>query len=392
MKKDAYVPMVNPVSSDYYVACHYYPGWPVYETGYSPMADILDFPERTPLLGYYDESNPEVIDWEIKWAREHGINCFIYCWYRKRENLGKKVTKNDLVFAHQLDALFNSRYCNMTDFAIMWEIDNAAGAKDAEDLTENLFPFWADEYFSKPNYMKVDGKPVLFVYDFSRKMIKEFGGPEKLKEAFCKLNEKAKEYGFPGIIVRAEYRGGSKEPAGYIPGDIKMLKEAGYDGIFSYCWPSEKENPTQEEVIAFQMKAMERQIEQDAKFCSLTCSVSWDPTPWRINVPWVGFNSVKWKLTPENWRILLQKTKEKSDSLPNDAQGKNFVIMDNWNEWCEGHVISPHQEYGFEYLKIVREVFTKCDNTPDYRLPKDLGLGPYDGDIKWDAERIWPKF
>ena len=48
--------------------------------------DLHDYPERTPLMGYYDEENPEVCDWEIKWALEHGINCFIYCWYRKLEN------------------------------------------------------------------------------------------------------------------------------------------------------------------------------------------------------------------------------------------------------------------------------------------------------------------
>ena len=34
---------------------------------------IFAFPERKPVLGWYDEASPEVADWQIKWAVEHGI-------------------------------------------------------------------------------------------------------------------------------------------------------------------------------------------------------------------------------------------------------------------------------------------------------------------------------
>ena len=43
---------------------------------------VLKHPERTPALGFYSQENPEVADWETKWAVEHGISFFIYCWYR----------------------------------------------------------------------------------------------------------------------------------------------------------------------------------------------------------------------------------------------------------------------------------------------------------------------
>lgn len=52
-------------------------------------------------------------------------------------------------------------------------------------------------------------------------------------------------------------------------------------------------------------------------------------------------------------------------------------MLDNWNEWGEGHYIAPHLAGGFKYLQAVREVFTKRNNLPDYRLPDQLGLGPY---------------
>ncbi len=44
-------------------------------------------PIRKPLLGYYDESNPEVVDWQIKWAVENGITGFLVDWYWEAGNL-----------------------------------------------------------------------------------------------------------------------------------------------------------------------------------------------------------------------------------------------------------------------------------------------------------------
>ena len=35
---------------------------------------------------------------------------------------------------------------------------------DEHDLLSNLLPYWMDNYFKKQNYLKVDNKPVLFIY------------------------------------------------------------------------------------------------------------------------------------------------------------------------------------------------------------------------------------
>ena len=119
IKFENYVPKPSPATSDRIVAAHYYAAWKkgaagIHE-GFNDLAE--EFPDRTPLMGYYDEENPEVCDWEIKWALEHGINCFIYCWYRKKDNAGKPVTVNDLRCGHGIhEAFFNARYQNYINF------------------------------------------------------------------------------------------------------------------------------------------------------------------------------------------------------------------------------------------------------------------------------------
>ena len=83
-----YVPEPKPATSDRIVAAHYYAAWKRGAPGvHNGFDDLHTYPERTPLMGYYDEGNPEVADWEIKWATEHGINCFIHCccdWCRSQ--------------------------------------------------------------------------------------------------------------------------------------------------------------------------------------------------------------------------------------------------------------------------------------------------------------------
>ncbi len=75
------IPAPRPISTaPYQVGAYYFPGWPTLDKW-----KVLDaFPERTPLLGYYREGDPSVMDWQIKWAVEHGISFFAFDWYWDR--------------------------------------------------------------------------------------------------------------------------------------------------------------------------------------------------------------------------------------------------------------------------------------------------------------------
>ena len=278
-----------------------------------------------------------------------------------------------------------SRYGGMMDFAIMWECDNSGGAADVEDLTDNLVDFWARTYFAKPNYLKDGNRPVVFVYDFSFKLMNAFGGPEKLRHALAAANEKAKAYGYDGIRFAVENRHTDQN-------EYDRLRAAGYEQSFAYCWQTLKPTfPPERDCLENQLEAMRWHIARDPRFALLTCSVGWDPYPWERRLPegprwWCS----RWKLSPENWLRLLREVKTLADGLPDGAWGRRFIMLDNWNEWCEGHYICPHAAGGFKYVQAVREVFTRRDNLPDYRTPDSLGLGPYDKGIDWKAPRRKP--
>ena len=80
--------------------------------------------------------------------------------------------------------------------------------------------------------------------------------------------------------------------------------------------------------------------------------------------------------------------KKTADALPDGAWGKRIFMLDNWNEWDEGHYIAPSHEHGFRYLQAVREELSARDNLPDYRTPADMGLLNYNE--TWETPDFGP--
>ena len=377
IKLTNYVPEPQPATTDRIVAAHYYAAWKKGAAElHNGFDDLHEYPERTPLMGYYDEENPEVADWEIKWAVEHGINCFIHCWYRRKYNEGHPVTVNDLRCGHGLhEALFNAKYQNKMKFAIMFENSPRWGNTDSKDLIENLMPFWMETYFKRDNYLVIDNKPVLFVY-YQPELTKVWPNPEDQKAAFDACRAYAKTQGFDGMIFAVEFHGGT-----YSDEDNADCLARGYDFRFGYCGyrPSGEEMPPQETVLEGALEKAQKILAVDNMHNIVTAGCFWDPTP-RTTPHWVELGLTYKKYggfyyaQPDTFRKILHGMKQMMDELPNGAWGKRMIMIDNWNEWDEGHYVSPSHEFGFRYLQAIREELTARDNLPDYRMPQDLGL------------------
>lgn len=381
IKLEDYVPMPNPATSDCIVAAHYYAAWKKGAAQiHNGFEDLHDFPENTPLMGYYDEENPEVCDWEIKWAVEHGINCFIHCWYRLKENMGKPVTVKDLRCGHGLhEALFNAKYRKYMKFAIMFEASERWGGTDENDMVENLMPFWTEEYFKRDNYLIIDNKPVLFIYRQQRLTDEAFQDPSVQKRTFDKCREYAKQAGFDGM-----YFGLCDLSADSDKSDADEAVNRGYDFRFGYNsrYVPDRDYPPAEEIIQGQTGLLQKALDTDPTRFVPTVTCFRDSTP-RFTQSWLdkGYTyrlwTKIWYLQPEEFRELIRRYKEIIAKLPDDAWGRKIFMIDNWNEWDEGHFVAPSLRFGFKYLQAIREELTKCDNLPDYRTPQDMGFTGY---------------
>ena len=221
LPRASYVPPPEPVKTDCLVGVQYFPGWK--EGTHFGWSCIAPFPERKPVLGWYDENDPEVTDWEIKWALEHGISFFKYCWYRGREQVGRPVKVEHLHLGHGIhEGPFHARYRDKIRFCIMWENQNGGGVTSLDDLLKNLLPFWLENYFRHPSYLKLDNRPVLFVFN-SEQLVQELGGsPEKVRAALSAVRQACGQAGFDGLW----FVGNGLSP--------KRAQDLGLDGTFNY--------------------------------------------------------------------------------------------------------------------------------------------------------------
>jgi len=333
---------------------------PLWKTGERSQVwePIVGWPDRTPALGYYDEGSPEVTDWEITWCLEHGIDYFVYCWYRART--GAPIEQR---LSHGIhEGLFNARYGDQFKFAIMWENGNAAGVADEADLFDNLLPYWIETYFKRANYLQVDGKPVLYVYR-PEKLVDDLGGVPQVRAAFAKMRQVCREAGFAGLWILGEYRGLSPER-------LKLLADEGLDASFAYCWPVPN-SPPSATAVEVQADIWRKRLELGTLPDILTVSMGWDSRPWHPS------DSI-WRLTPEDFQKACELAVEAAAQRPAGGLGRRMILLDNWNEYGEGHYVAPHRHYGFGYLDAARNAF--CDAPAEHLdlVPEDVGRGPYD--------------
>jgi hypothetical protein len=360
-----YIPEPKPVKTSLLVGAHHCPLWEADRPGM--WRQILKHTERVPALGFYAQESPEVSDWETKWAAEHGVNFFIYCWYRVSQ--GGPVEQNFGSALH--DAFFKSRYPQHMKFTIMWENQarGRAGVADEADLMKNLLPFWMENYFKHPSYLKVDNKPVLFIYrpEF---LIQDLGGEANVVKAFEKMRQACRDAGFDGLYLLGEYRG-------LDPKHLELMKRLGLDYTFAYCWHVNN-NPTPQQAVETQMGYIRKTQELGVLPQVVTVSQAWSG--------WNDEGSI-WKIPPKEFEGLLRQAKDFVGTLPANELGSRMLLLDNWNEWGEGHYLAPYTEYGFGYVDAVRKVFSDAPEEHLDLIPEDLGMGPYDKAFRSHLER-----
>jgi len=350
-----YVPEPQPAKTDYQVGVYYFPGFPTW----AKWRPIADFPERKPLLGWYDESLPEVADWQIKWAVEHGVSFFAVDWY---------WCKGARHLEHWLhDAYFKARYRRYLKFCLLWANHNPPKTSSEADLLA-VTDYWLEHYFRWPEYLKVEGKPVVIifsVYRLSRDM-----GAEAVAAAFEKMRERCRKAGLAGLYLVA--------CAGSSRGQLEALKKQGYDAASGYNYPSLKSagrrwHPYAENIVGY------RELWHEAADHKLlkeipALSGGWDSRPWHGPKARVVFGRTP-RLFERHCRDAKAFLDARDAEMPPETK---MCIVEAWNEWGEGSYIGPHREHGFDYLEAIRRVFAPHSPKPLPITPRDIGLGPYD--------------
>lgn len=315
---------------------------------------------RVPEWGYFNEADPKMQEKIIKTATKYGVNTFIFDWYWYNQ----RPFLEDVV-----NAFLKARNNEKMKFYLMWanhqansywdrlEPDKSIEYFKGETSRESFDMFTShlvEDYFTKPNYYKIDGKPVFAIYEVST-FINGMGGIEQAKDALDDLRRKCVEAGLPGLHLQAILFTIPASLSG-TPGETESTKgntldALGFESLTHYQWchyvPLKEYQEWGEE-------AVRKYDEVDAEFEQPYfphVSIDWDNNP-RFPYPVTGVTGS----TPERFENFLKVAKDYVDKHPDQVP---LVTVNAWNEWSEGSYLEPDTDYGYSYLEAVRNVFKK---------------------------------
>lgn len=266
---------------------------------------ISNCADRSPIIGFYDEGNPEAMDWQIKFLVDHGVDFVMPCWYRPSgAKTGVGPMKED-GYARGLNAMRRAKYADAMRYALIIETANAP-LKSLSDWRDTVVPFLVEHYFRDPRYLIVDNKPVVGFFGG----IKGAGDAEVARTA---LRNACVQAGFAGVTMIG----------------CKTTGDSGFEYNYTY--------------------AKRFTAESEANHIS-SPSVNWDRRAWDLPYQSLG----TWKSAAEFKTLLLA---QKSSLAAKTGLAKTMWLLGNWNEFGEGHFIMPTVGLGYRYLDVIREVF-----------------------------------
>lgn len=359
--------------SDYYVAAYIWPSchddslahvhlwadgegeWEVIKKG-NPRFEG-HYQPRQPLWGYEHDDDPKVVERWIDQALKHGVNTFIYDWYWFMDYpyLEGALDEGFLQAKNNEAMNFYIMWANHTVVHNYWNYhrygDDRSVLFDPKvnwDQFKTIVDRVIDRYFKRPNYVKIDGCPVMAIFDYGQ-LVQSFGSIEETRKALDYFRDKAKEAGFPGVHFQMNPGGGYSLNAE----NTKSLKEL-IDGLGVNSVAFYNMGGFDCDYMKHGADAIEIRKEWDEAFdipVFPTVSIGWDDTP---RFPAKGAQDVtRFHQSPQSFAAFLQVAKEYADSHPEQPK---FVMINAWNEWVEGSYLLPDRKYGFGYLEAVKEV------------------------------------
>ena len=325
--------------------------------------------DRKPLWGCCDEADPKVMEMQIEEAVKHGVNVFIYdwYWYDRRPFLEQCLNDGFLGAPNNEKMKFYLMWANH-DAGYTWDTRLSdllwrggdpnvwLGSVDRHEF-EIVAHRIINNYFSRPNYYKINGKPLFMIYDVDN-LVKGLGGIEATKDALEWFRAETIKAGHPGLDLQLTSWGERmNNVSGVDGGKLLSTKEVvpalGFDSITNYQFVHFCNMNRDYAEILPEVEAEWARMEKDYTVPYYPhVSIGWDNNPrFRGFIPHVCKNN-----GPEMFEKALRMAKDYVDShnLP-----VPLITINSWNEWTETSYLEPDTKYGYGYLEAIRSVFVE---------------------------------
>lgn len=309
-------------------------------------------------LGFYDLRLPEISVRQAELAREYGIDgfCYHYYWFAPGKTVLDRPLQQ-LLQAKEPDLPFCLCWAN-ENWTRRWDgseqeilIKQEYTDAMAEAFIESLLPYFRDD-----RYIRVDGKPILLVYD-----VRQF---EDVRKSTALWRKYVRAAGFddvylvrcntfvsPGFEIDPALHGFDAcvefPPHGTHTARVPLIggegKVSGPEAIGRGDAGASTPVIYDHEVVVY------NSITKAAPGYELVRGLfpAWDNTARKQQDATIYFGA-----TPALYQSWLSALIDWAKRHNNES--KQLVFINAWNEWAEGAVLEPDQQHGRQYLEATK--------------------------------------
>jgi hypothetical protein len=255
-----------------------------------------------PILGPYDVRSEEVLKTHFSWAKQAGIDVFVFDWFGPPNDYIDKNFEIMLRFSETHDGILLS---------ILYDGYHYRKAPKEEVISE--LEYIIVKYGRSEKFLKIEGYPVIFIYAC------EYFPASTWMEIIARLRAKGLKFIFFGDF----------SPEHYVYARI-------FNGIYIYT-PDGILNSGGETALENHYSRMKDIALRESLILCTTASPGYDDTI--IRVPGFKIDRRDGLTYNTTWTLALKFK-------------PHWVLICSWNEWHEGTEIEPSLEYGYKYLNL----------------------------------------
>jgi Glycosyltransferase WbsX len=315
---------------------------------------------RTPLLGYQNEADSEVMLQQVKLGEKYGVNTFImdWYWYDNQPCFERQLNEGLIPALEQSNSKFYLMWANH-DATTLWnmhidENELIWDAKVDRDTFELMMKRVIDKYFKLDSYYCIHEKPVFSIYS-PADFVAGLGGINEAKSVLNWLRQYVVEQGLKGIhlqfITRRENNNCPESMSELENISFhELAHELDIDSASCYSFASDA-GFVEGDYADWAQAAIEQWENHDKNYSVFFphVSVGWDNTQRHPSHKSAVVNA-----TPFAFEKCLRKAKEYIDCHPQQVP---LLTINSWNEWTEGSYLLPDTKWHYAYLEAVQKIF-----------------------------------
>jgi hypothetical protein len=275
----------------------------------------IDESTHYPALGPYDSHDPKIVDTHCRQAKDIGLTGFIMSWWSKGDF-------HDQGMPIMLDAAEK----HGLNVSIYYEFVPPRGKPTIEGAVNDLM-FIVDTYGKHPAWLRVEGKPVIFVYGRAVNDIKLEGWKQVIRDFT------------------------SKRPGGAIFIGDHISAEAAdiFDGIHTYNPTGLTKGKSLDEIRTWARTIFPNWVKTAGpnKIACITIIPGYDDSVQPSRKP---PRPITERFNGDTYKVMWEEA---------IAANPDWVLVTSWNEWHEGSEIEPSVELGDKDLKTTKQFAPK---------------------------------